>query len=100
MALTVRKSTKQSKIERVGAPKGRGGELWEFALEVAYDNARSLILIGGLAIILLAAKLLHVLGMAQTYTELIERLHFWMTYGALTWIGIAFIARLIMRSLR
>ena len=88
-------------LSGVSAGSLREGEhFWDFAVHVAVDTAKNLVLLLALSIIFFAARWLKQLGMDSAHLHLIEQLHFWVTFAALAWIGILFLIKLVRRSLK
>jgi hypothetical protein len=77
-----------------------GADLGIFLIRLSFDTARNLAILGALSTIFFAAKWLKEHGLDEESARRIQQLHFWLTYGALLWIGIAFLAKLLNRGLR
>jgi hypothetical protein len=82
----------------VALAKHEAEGFWDFFVHLIFDTLKNLLLLGALSAIFFAAEWLKRNGMNAEHLELIELLHFWFTYGALVWIGLVFIAKLVKRA--
>jgi len=77
---------------------GEAKSFWHFVVHLTFDTLKNLLLLGALSVIFFAAEWLKSKGMNPEHVERIELLHFWLTYSALVWIGLAFLVKLVKRA--
>jgi hypothetical protein len=78
--------------------KHEAESFWDFVVRLFFDTLKNVLLLAALSIIFFAAEWLKNRGMNAEHVERIELLHFWLGYGALAWIGIVFLVKLVMRA--
>ena len=78
--------------------KSEAESFWGFLVRITFDTLKNLLLLGALSVIFFASEWLKNRGMNAGHVERIELLHFWLTYGALVWIGVVFLVKLVKRA--
>ena len=71
----------------------------DFLIHLSFDTLRNLALLAALSVIFFAAEWLKNKGMDVVHVKRIELLHFWLTLGALSWIGVVFLVKLVLRAI-
>jgi hypothetical protein len=79
--------------------ESEASKFWKFLVRLTFETLKNLALLGALSVIFFAAEWLKRLGMEEAYIHYIELLHFWLTFGALIWIGVVFLVKLIRGAL-
>ena len=75
-------------------------DFWGFLIRLVFDTMKNLALLAALSAVFLCAEWLKTKGMEPDHIRSIELLHFWIFYGALVWIGLVFLVKLLRRSFR
>jgi hypothetical protein len=90
----------EPKVNGTSLIKSEAKDFSDFLIPLVFDTLKNLALLGALSAIFFAAEWLKTKGMEPEHVRQIELLHFWVSYGALIWIGLVFLVKLVARSFR
>lgn len=71
---------------------------WDCLVHLTFDTLKNLLLLAALSVVFFAAEWLKNKGMNAVHVEMVELMHFWLTYSALAWIGVVFLVKLVWRA--